>query len=289
MAGTTAVKSRVASEPGLRAERIEVTPEVAQEWLQTIAANRRLSKVNLENLTKAMEEDRWHDDGSTIKFDKNGRLIDGQHRLRALIDTGKSMTFLVVFGVKPEAMTTLDTGKSRSRGDVLAIHDPTLADVNSIAAAATIMLRWEQGVRGNNLRNSYLSNDEVVQFYDRNKDTIITASRNGRRLANHTKAASAQAFALAYWLLTGVDSEDGEFFWDRVVDGAGLEPGNPIYALRELLQREARQAKTRERLRADIAVALMIKAWNAYRSGDTIKLLHFKVGGAHPDNFPEPI
>jgi len=48
-------------------------------------------------------------------------------------------------------------------------------------------------------------------------------------------------------------------------------------------------ASTRDRMRADVIIALVLKAWNAYRSGETIQLLRFKVGGAHPEKFPEPI
>lgn len=268
---------------------VTVTPDMARQWLDNMAPNRKVSRVNLENLMKAMEEKRWHQDASPIKFNRNGQLIDGQHRLWALINTGQTHTFIVAWGVLEEAMTTLDTGKMRSRGDVLAIHDPALTDINSVAATTTIILRWKKGERNNNLRNSYVSNDEVIAFYDQERDDIIAASRHGRRLANATRAASGQAYSLCWYLFSNIDPEDAEFFWDRIVDGAALEPGSPIYALRELLAREARSAGTRERMRADIAAALMIKAWNAYRRGEEVKLLHFKVGGAHPDRYPEPI
>lgn len=292
MEGTTVAETTevaVKTQPDLRMEVLEVDPDMARAWMESMAPNRKVSRVNLENLMKAMEQGRWHTDGSPIKFDREGHLIDGQHRLLAVINTGKSQTFMVVFGVERASMTTLDTGKTRSRGDVLAIHDPNLVDVNSVAAAATIMFRWDSGIRGNNLRNAYVSNDEVVTYYDKNKDEIVEGTRQGRRLMRHIGAGSGQSFALCYYLFTNIDAEDAEFFWDRLVDGQGLEIGNPIYALRELLAREARNPETRERMRADVSVALTIKAWNAYRRGEEIKLLHFKVGGAHPEKYPEPI
>ncbi len=268
---------------------VEVTPDMAREWLENMAPNRKVSRVNLENLMKAMLEGRWHQDASPIKFNRTGNLIDGQHRLWALINTGQTHTFIVAWGVANESMTTLDTGKVRSRGDILSIHDPALTDINSVSAATTMILRWKKGVRNNNLRNEYVSNDEVIIFYDQERDDLIEASRHGRRLANATKAASGQAYALCWYLFSHIEPEDAEFFWDRLVDGAGLEIGSPIYALRELLRREATSASTREKMRADIAAALIIKAWNAYRKGEEVKLLHFKVGGAHPDRYPEPV
>lgn len=275
-------------EHAMTTQMVHVTPEIAREWLDTMAPNRKVSQTNLGNLMRAMEEGRWHNDGSPMKFNTHGQLIDGQHRLYAVINTGLAQDFLVVFGVHPQAMSTLDTGKARSRGDVLSIHDPSLTDVNQVAAVVTIILRWENGERNNNLRNAYVSNDAVLHFYDKNKDDVIEASRHGRRLARATRAASVQSYALCYWLFSMIDTADAEFFWDRLVDGQGLEVGNPIYTLREALAREARTAGTRERMRADVAAALIIKAWNAYRMGAEVRLLAFKVGGAHPEKYPEP-
>lgn len=287
MTGTTA-KEQVEAPPALTTAVVEVTPDVAREWLETMAHNRRVSRTNLDNLTRAMEEDRWHTDGSPIKFNTKGQLIDGQHRLHSIIITGRSQTFLVIWGVDDAAMTTLDTGKTRNRGDVLMIHDPTIVDVNNVAAAATIMLRYTRGVRGNRLRNEYISNDALVHFYDQNKEDVLESTRRGKRLSRAMGAGSQQAFALCYWLFSMIDAEDCEFFWDRLLDGQGLELGDPIYALREMLRREALKAETRSTFRADIAVALIIKAWNAYRAGEQITLLRYKVGGAHPEKFPEP-
>lgn len=273
----------------LTIQTITVDPDMAREWLESMAPNRNISRLNLEGIMLAMMEDRWHNDGTPIRFNTKGQLIDGQHRLWAVINTAKSQEFVVMWGVPDMAMTTLDTGKTRSRGDVLLIHDPTLVNVNHVSAATTIMLRWSKGVRNNGLRNEYVSNDEVVRFYDANRDDIIEATRHGGRMAQHIAAGSTQAYALCYWLFSNIDAADAEFFWDRLFDGQGLEIGHPVYALRELLRREAAQASTRDKIRADIMVALIIKAWNAYRKGDEVKLLHFKVGGAHPERYPEPI
>lgn len=291
MAGTAADTKATAQTEAkpLRTEQVEVTPDMAREWLGTMAPNRNVSNTNLSNLVRAMEEGRWHQDGSPIKFDTRGQLIDGQHRLFAVVQTGMPQTFLVVWGVTPDAMTTLDTGKARNRADVLMIHDPTVTDVNNVAAATTIMLRWSRGLRNNNLRNEYVSNDEAVLFYDANKEDIIDATRHGKRVQHAMGAGSNQAFALCYWLFATKDAEDAEFFWDRLIDGQGLELGNPIYALRELLRREANLPSTRDKMRADVVIALTIKAWNAFRQAESIQLLRFKPGGAHPERFPEPI
>lgn len=272
---------------GLQYEEVEVTPEIAEEWFGTMGVNRRLSDSNLSAIATAMEEGNWHNDGTPIRFNEQGQMIDGQHRCMAIVMTGKTQKLLVIRNVPNEAMTTLDTGKSRSRADVLQIHDPELQDVMAIAGAATVVLRWHKGARGNTLRNMYISNDEFVRFFDENRDAIIEANRAGRRVSRHTRGVTAQAMSLCAFLFHLIDPEDAQFFWNRVIDGEGLEKGSPILALRRFFDRESRS--NRENVRTDIAAAITIKAWNAYREGRSVDLLTFKVGGAKPERYPEPV
>lgn len=109
-------------------EEVEVTPELAEEWFSGMATNRRLSESNLSAIVQAMKDGYWHNDGTPIRFNTEGRMIDGQHRCMAISIVGKPQTFFVIRGVENDAMVTLDTGKSRSRSDVLQIHDPSVAE-----------------------------------------------------------------------------------------------------------------------------------------------------------------
>lgn len=272
---------------GLEYEEVVVTPEIAEEWLSTMGVNRRLNETHLQGLTLAMTEGRWHDDGTPIRFNDDGELIDGQHRLTAIASTDSTYTFMVVRGVQNSAMTTLDTGKSRTRGDVLTIHDPELKDSVAVAATATIALRWVNGARGLHLRNAYVSNDAIVRFYDLNKDTIIHANRVGARVARAMRGVTHQAMSLCAWLFEQIDPEDAAFFWERVIDGVGLEEGSPMLALRRYFDRESKSARANPN--ASIASAVTIKAWNAYREGKKIQVIGYRIGGASPERFPEPV
>lgn len=272
---------------GLEYETVVVTPEVAEEWLETMGVNRKLSESNLDAITQAMREDRWHDDGTPIRFNTRGEMIDGQHRCMAISVTGKKQILLVVRGVEPKAMTTLDTGKSRSRADVLSIYDPSLVSLTTLAGVVTIIIRWNRGIRSNAMRNAYVSNDEFIEYFAANRDALIEAATVGRRESAHHRGVTSQAVGLCAWLFARIDKEDAEYFWLRLRDGAGLEKGDPILALRNFFIREA--ANSRQNLRADIAAALIIKAWNAYREGRSMELLRFKVGGAKPERYPDPV
>src|ERR1019366_7444668 len=56
-----------------------------------------------------------------VAFDLAGRLIDGQHRLRAIMKSGTAVMVLVFDGCDPEAFGVIDQGKKRGSGDLFAI------------------------------------------------------------------------------------------------------------------------------------------------------------------------
>lgn len=121
---------------------LDVTPEIATEMLSTSSGNRKLNTPNICNLKAEMTngEYDWRT-GETIKFNNNGVLKDGHHRLKAVIESGTTQTMLVFIGaVKSEKM---DTGKSRSMADSLVMSDN--GEYNSIAKLAVNILRLKNG------------------------------------------------------------------------------------------------------------------------------------------------
>lgn len=121
---------------------LDVTPYIASEMLTTSSGNRKLNMPNVLNLKAEMTngEYDWRT-GETIKFNNNGVLKDGHHRLKAVIESGTTQTMLVFIGaVKSEKM---DTGKSRSMADSLVMSDN--GEYNSIAKLAVNILRLKSG------------------------------------------------------------------------------------------------------------------------------------------------
>ena len=69
---------------------IKVTPHLASKWLQKNSCNRPLSQNTVYRYADAILSGEWKLNGDTIRFDSNGTLIDGQHRLHACVKAGKS-------------------------------------------------------------------------------------------------------------------------------------------------------------------------------------------------------
>src|SRR5262245_56702506 len=86
---------------------VYVTPDVAKLWLEKENKNRGIKLFVLERLKRSLQNGRWEINGETIIFDPYGRLIEGQHRLQAVVETGTSIWSLIVHGIDQERFKTM--------------------------------------------------------------------------------------------------------------------------------------------------------------------------------------
>lgn len=99
-----------------------ITPEIAKTMLGENVNNRRISRDNVNLFAREIRNGEWRFNGEAIKFGKDGRLLDGQHRLLAVIAADKPLTTLVIRGLEDETQQTMDSGKTRTLGDVLTLR-----------------------------------------------------------------------------------------------------------------------------------------------------------------------
>lgn len=98
------------------ADKIEhITPERAQLYLKkNHPRNRPISRQNVESLANEFKEGRYILTNDAIAFDTEGRLIDGQHRLSAIIRANLTLAMRVVTDLDTRAFAVINTGKKRA-------------------------------------------------------------------------------------------------------------------------------------------------------------------------------
>ncbi len=121
---------------GLQYETITITPSIAAAMLEKNANNRKPTKSFVTQFTKDMAANNWRMTGDSIKFDSDGLLVDGQHRLMACVASERPFKTLVVYGVDANVKDVVDTGRARSATDMLVMAGVT----NPSGVAATIKL-----------------------------------------------------------------------------------------------------------------------------------------------------
>lgn len=120
-----------------------ITPAKAEKMLNRNNANRKLRSGVVEQYACDMISGDWGICTTPIAFYENGDVADGQHRLWAVVDSGKSQHFIVLRGLKRPDGLNIDTGLGRSAVDGAHISglDPTL-NSNIVSASRSI----EEGV-----------------------------------------------------------------------------------------------------------------------------------------------
>jgi hypothetical protein len=264
-------------------EIVEITPALAKEWLQRNTHNRNLRERVVNGYAADMKAGAWVEDGQSIKFSDTNVLLDGQHRLAAIAQSGVTVRVLVVRGLPDNTQDTMDTGAKRRMSDVLKLRGET----NAVTLASTLLrvLKWKQGHRRylKTAGDTNPTHRQLLEVLDEHPEIRRSAEIAGRVSAVGSLPGSVAG--LCHWLFVRIDPSDCAYFFARLGDGVGLDGDDPIYALRRALANLANQPG-----RSDdtLVTALVIKAWNAFRDGRRVQLLQFKAGGANPEQFPEP-
>lgn len=99
-----------------------ITPEIAAELLATSYGNRPINKPTVLEYAVIMDSDKWSPTASKIDLDEKGRLVNGHHRLEAVILAQRTVKMLVHRGVPTDDRDVIDTGRSRTLNDITSMY-----------------------------------------------------------------------------------------------------------------------------------------------------------------------
>lgn len=262
-----------------------LNPTLASAWLQKVPETQRTVRDNaVDEFKKEMLAGNWITDYSPYRFDKRGRLIDGQHRLWAIKESGVVLEEqAIVFGMEPKDYEKLDQGTKRNFADTLKYYGhPNFMLMSSLAYR---MYDWERGKTFRKNRDRPAQR-ELLAMVNAHSDEMQEAIKIGRKVSFNVKPFIGSVASLAWILCNRIDESDTEQFFGRLIDGQGLLEGDPIYTLRNKWAVNA--AKKRDEVPDYVQGAHLLKTWNYYREGRRVELLLWKSGGAKPEAFPQP-
>lgn len=264
-----------------------ITPIMAAEWMEENAGNRPISKPVVRSYKIKLIEGRWQLSSATIAFDINDRLIDGQHRLLACIETGIPFYSVVVRGLDPDSQDVTDGNIRRNLGHQLARrNEENYATIASVVSAYWKLIRhrlhWAGGghstgaVKMDVDQGLELFNTDAVAF----RETVSAALRANRAL----KIPPSLAGCL-YYAFSSVDAEENEVFWEWLLSRTGMDEGNPVMVLRNKLIDNLRKSPE-NRITTTRMAAYIIKGWNHYINGEEVSDIRWYPGGSKKEQFP---
>lgn len=264
----------------MKTTTILITPEIARRFLKNNSSNRPLSPKNVDRFLYQMNSGQFILSPQGIAFDIYGRLIDGQHRLHALIKSGKNFPFNVTTGCSPEVFKILDTGKNRSAGDVLSIEG--VKNNRNIAAGIKkhLLLRKGSKSTAGNARENKITNVDVLNQYNKNADLYQLAHASSSALYYKLRIMSLSDM-IGYIVFLHIDKKHDydkviEFFTQVVT----YSENSTVNLFRE---RQIKNKMSRITEPASVTNALLAKTWNAYLLGRKYKTLRFNQDEEYPE------
>lgn len=245
-----------------------ITPALAEQWLEKNKQNRPLRDHHVLSLAKEMKEGRWMLNGEAIVFDDNGDLLDGQHRLWAAFDHGQTFQSVIVRGVDPASFGTIDSGMKRSADDVLAKAG---VPYGTLVGAAIRLIHFYATGRRDHDAVRRMSNAETLQLLSQYPRVTVAVELVGPS-ASIKAVISQTAMTAAVYSMLEDDAEATRDFVEAIASGEGLKRGDARLTLRNLMINAKGLGR---RLHHRVQFALIIKAWNSYRTGRDLTSLRF--------------
>ena len=139
-----------------------ITPEMAAEFLtNNFINNRDIKPTAVKRFASMIKRGDWQISCDAIGFDEHGNLINGQHRMSAVVKANQSADFLVVRGFPAKAMAVLDQGNKRMMHERLRIKGIPI-NGKTCSCVRNAMTTWSS------------KNVGTVQFSDLRHDDLVS-------------------------------------------------------------------------------------------------------------------
>lgn len=209
-----------------------ITPTKAARLLRANTGNRRLDTARVRRYAREMSAGQWQLTGDPVKVAVDGRLLDGQHRLEAVVASGVTVRMAVATEVPDDVFAVLDSGKNRTHGDVLQMAGIKQGSVTATVTRCLLVL--EAGLPPTTEAFKLVSRTDILRFATENTEALAAAVQRGNALYNRV-GGNWSAWAVLCYRTAQVDPDGLAEFTDGVLSGAGLAEGDPRLALRNHL------------------------------------------------------
>ena len=202
-----------------------ITPEIAEKYLgHNYEKQRLLQQPEVRKMARDMAEGRWNERiVEPIKITTDGKLLDGQHRLQAIIASGKSIWMYVQTDLLEGDFEYIDLGRKRIAADFVGGKNRTT--LASIAKLAYCTLQGDAPLTST--LKGYLSvspkeSPSTTCIVNESKDPrVAKATTYARSIRTTMRCGSPTIYGYVAWLVEwlsecGVTSESkmGEYVQD---------------------------------------------------------------------------
>jgi hypothetical protein len=171
-----------------------ITPDLAREYLEmNFSNNRSLTKTTVARYTALMKGGMWKLSTDAIGFDVEGSMVNGQHRLTAVIASDTDQPFVVLRGLPVENATVFDMGKRRM------MHERLTVAGHQLSAHACAIIRNAMGdynsLQTGTMKYSEQQSDVIVwEHYCKHRWAVDTLAGYSKQTSSLVLAAALKMF-----------------------------------------------------------------------------------------------
>lgn len=266
----------------------EITPSTAEKLLKKNFKNRNLRPTIVDAYARDMQEGNWATNGEAIKISHDGVILDGQHRLSAIVKSDTTVRTLVVRGLESDSILSVDAGLRRSFADFLKLR----GEKNSSALAAMVRgcYMYENRLVRTDTKPTY---QELFDWFEQNPDIRDTIKLYCSKKEHGTYFSSGSFGVLHYYTALNFAEEVEAFihtvcapFSELYEQGYDLSPTSPPLVYRKHMDKYLNRKNSGAKIGHRFKLAILIKAWNRYIMGEDVKHLSWKPVGSRPEAFP---
>jgi hypothetical protein len=252
---------------------MDVDPAMAKAMLGRNTRNRPASKALTARFARYLREGLFGLTSSAVAFATTGALVNGQHRLDAVVRSGVPGKFIVAFGFDPDGFLREDNGRNRTASDLAAIKGYTQTALRTAVAGSVMRLQ------------DLPANDKaaIVAHLDTlDREIVDEALTFARRMEKAEACRFPSSMGGAYyWVATHTKHADRlpEFFYNLAT---GEDLKGVQLRVREWLRTEKERVLTKAPYGKDmLRMFQVILAWNKFLAGDN------RLSPTAPDALPD--
>lgn len=273
----------------MQTKTLLVTPAMARDMLIKNPNNRALRRSNVRYLAEELKSGRWKLTHQGVAVARDGTLLDGQHRLSAIVEANTSALINVSFDCDPEIFSVIDTGSTRTTADVLHIAGRlTSCETTTGAAVKLVYLHRTAANYTWTGEVARVSATVVLNEYQSAPELYDWGVRLANRARNEFKMLQVKSSTAAFAVLavqegerTGLyDRSDIDAFVMSLATGASMAKGDPRLAFRQQLVNGWTPGTNKGARASQVWLASWIKVFNAHLSGTHLKM--FKTPNVTP-------